>query len=148
MRQLTFFQSTCRAAVKVEPGSVPLMRQDFSAKGRQLAGAFSTLCAFTRKRRDVESFHFCRFLKRVSFDERLELGGSFMFRNTSSSHASFLRRWAAAVSTSLPTRLTTCLPARVQLWEVSHVVIHDRGNPARAVVGLNEVAHRPDQTSP
>lgn len=32
-----------------------------SAKGRQLAGAFSTLCAFTRKRRDVESFHCCRF---------------------------------------------------------------------------------------
>lgn len=59
-----------------------------SAKGRQLAGAFSTLCAFTRKRRDVESFHFCRFLKKSLFDERLELGGSFMFRNTSSSHAS------------------------------------------------------------
>lgn len=84
-----------------------------SAKGRQLAGAFSTLCAFTRKRRDVESFQFCRFLKKSLFDERL--GASFMFRNTSSSHASFSRRWAAAVSTSLPTRLTTCLPARVQL---------------------------------
>lgn len=32
MRQLTFFQSTCRAAVKVEPGSVPLMRQDLVPK--------------------------------------------------------------------------------------------------------------------
>lgn len=71
-----------------------------------------------------------------------------MFRNTSSSHASFSRRWAAAVSTSPPTRLTTCLPARVQLY-LTYVVIHTIvGNPARAVVVLNEVAHRPDQTRP
>lgn len=31
---------------------------------------------------------FLSFFKKSLFDERLELGGSFMFRNTSSSHAS------------------------------------------------------------